>query len=79
MTDVLDYLREQFARVHRRFDAIEQKQDETNKRLLAVERSIVSLHSDSNLTRESQVNDRERMDAFDVRLARIERRLELVD
>jgi hypothetical protein len=71
MTDnVLDYLREQFARLNRRFDETDRWRDETTKRLVNIERSLVGI-------RHEQIDDRERLDNFELRLKRIEQRLEL--
>jgi len=75
--NVLDYLREQFARVHQRLDAIDRRLDETTKRLTSIEREIAGMQRTLADRAETAVNDRTRMDDFDARLSRIERRLEL--
>lgn len=68
--DVLDYLREQFARVHGRFDRIDADMRDLKVRMTSVEEHIASLHGDF-------ANQSRRLDRIDLRLERIERRLEL--
>lgn len=43
--DVLDYLREQFARVHGRFDRIDADMRDLKVRMTSVEEHIASLHA----------------------------------
>jgi archaellum component FlaC len=70
--DVLDYLREQFARVHTRFDRIDADMRDLKVRMTSVEDRIAGLHGDF-------ANQSRRLDRIDERLDRIERRLDLVD
>jgi hypothetical protein len=74
---VVDYLREQFARLNGRLDDMSQWQAETSRRLVAIERHIAGVRRDVVLDAEDAPNAQERMDALAERVARIERRLEL--
>lgn len=70
--NVLDYLREQFARVHARFDGIERTLAEHTVRLARLEREVANLHVDwADLSA--------RLDRFERRLERIEQRLRLIE
>jgi len=75
---VIDYLREQFFRLHSRLDESAQWQAETTRRLNAIERHIAGVRRDAALDSESLVNTQEQLDALVGRIARIERRLDLV-
>jgi hypothetical protein len=77
--DVLDYLRAQFARVHTRLDDLAQWTAEADRRFLAIERSIAALRRDAVLDAEAAVERQARSDALAVRVARIERRLDLAE
>jgi hypothetical protein len=77
--NVTDYLRAQFDRLNRRLDDAAIWQEETSKRLVAIERHIAAVRRDLVLDAEDAANANERMDALAKRLLRIERRLELVD
>jgi hypothetical protein len=77
--NVTDYLRAQFDRLNRRLDDAALWQEETSKRLVAIERHIAGVRRDVVLDAEDAANANERMDALAKRLLRIERRLELVD
>jgi archaellum component FlaC len=70
--EVLDYLREQFARVHARFDRLDADVGDLKVRMTSVENQIAGLHGDF-------ANQSRRLDRIDQRLGRIERRLDLVD
>jgi archaellum component FlaC len=70
--EVLDYLREQFARVHARFDRLDADVGDLKVRMTSVEDQIAGLHGDF-------ANQSRRLDRIDQRLGRIERRLDLVD
>jgi chromosome segregation ATPase len=78
-TNVVDYLREQFARLHRRLDDSAQWQAETTRRLTTIERHIAGVRRDAVLDAESLVNTQEQLDTLIGRVARIERRLDLAD
>ena len=75
--NVVDYLREQSARLNARLDDMSQWQAETSRRLVAIERHIAGVRRDIVLDAEDAANARERMDALAERVTRIERRLEL--
>lgn len=77
--EILDYLRAQFARVHTRLDDLSQWTAEADRRFLAIERSIAALRRDLVLDAEAAVERQARFDALAVRVARIERRLDLVE
>ncbi len=77
--EVLDYLREQFARLHKRLDDSDRWQIETGKRLLAIERSIAVVRRDAVLDVEQVIAVRETVDTLAARVARIERRLDLAE
>jgi chromosome segregation ATPase len=77
--NVLDYLREQFARVHLRLDDMAQWQAETTRRLTSIERHIAAVRRDAVLDAESLVNTQDQLDTLTGRIARIERRLDLAD
>ncbi len=64
-TNVLDYLREQFARVHVKLDRLSDDVGNLKVRMSAVETGLAGVNS--------------RIDRMEVRLDRIERRLDLVD
>lgn len=68
--DVLDYLRGQFARVHTKLDRVIADVGDLKVRMTSVEEHIASLHGDF-------ANQSRRLDRIDLRLERIERRLEL--
>lgn len=70
--EVLDYLREQFARVHSRFDRIED--DLGNLKVRAT-----VLEAEFGHVRVALAELNGRVDRIDKRLDRIERRLDLVD
>jgi predicted nucleic acid-binding Zn-ribbon protein len=69
-TEVLDFLRVQFARVHERLDSLDSNISDLNRRVTALELSVAQLHGD--FARQSL-----RLDAIELRLDRIERRLAL--
>ncbi len=46
-TNVIDCLREQFARLHGRLDDMARWQDETGRRLVAIERHIAGVRRDA--------------------------------
>lgn len=75
-TEILDYLREQFARVHRRFDAIETWQREFAARVTALEHQVADMVATEA---RHYASLSERLDNLTARVERIERRLELVD
>lgn len=68
--DVLDYLREQFARVHEKLDRVIADVGDLKVRVTSLERAVAGLHGDF-------ANQSARLDRIDLRLERIERRLEL--
>jgi predicted nucleic acid-binding Zn-ribbon protein len=70
--EVLDYLREQFARVHVRFDRLDADVLNLKVRMSAVEVELGHLRIGIG-----EVNGR--IDRIESRLGRIERRLDLVD
>jgi len=61
--DLLDYLREQFTRLH--------------KRLVAIERGIAAVRRDAVLESEAAIDRQAAYDALAERVNRIEQRLEL--
>ena len=67
----LDYLREQFARVHARLDVIQG--DITNLKV-----RMSALEAEAGHTRIGLAELNSRLDRMDARIDRIERRLELV-
>ena len=69
---VLDFLREQFGRVHTKLDNLAEGQLDLSRRVSSLEAQTALLHGDF-------ANQSIRMDRFDQRLDRIERRLDLVD
>jgi hypothetical protein len=71
-TNVLDFLREQFARVHTRFDRIDADVGNLKVRMSGIE-------AETGYIRISLAELNGRVDRMDVRLDRIERRLDLVD
>jgi chromosome segregation ATPase len=72
---VIDFMREQFARVHQRFDKLELTLSEHGTRLQRVEREIVGLHQGmANMHSDYAILNR-RLDRVSERLERIERRL----
>ncbi len=71
-TDVLGYLREQFARVNANIDSMAEDLRSVKVRLTAVESEI-------GLMRVSIAGVHSRLDRVELRLDRIERRLELTD
>jgi tetrahydromethanopterin S-methyltransferase subunit G len=74
--NVLDYLREQFFRVHQRFDKLEADMGEVKQRLTAVEIQVGNL---SGTEASHYGATMLRLDRVEQRLDRIERRLDLVD
>jgi hypothetical protein len=76
MSDVLDYLREQFARVNTRLDRIAEDVGEVKQRLTTLEIQVGGLVA----TEQSHyAQTMSRLDRFEARLDRIERRLDLTD
>jgi len=71
-TEVLDYLREQFARVHVKLDRVIADVGDLKVRVTSLETAVAGLHGDF-------ANQSARLDRMDARLDRIERRLDLVD
>jgi hypothetical protein len=71
-TDVLDFLREQFSRVHVKLDRI--GADVSN-----LKGRVSSLDADAGHTRIGLAEVNSRLDRMDIRLERIEVRLDLVD
>jgi tetrahydromethanopterin S-methyltransferase subunit G len=74
--NVLDYLREQFARVHQRFDRLTDDVSELKRRMTTLEIQVGNLAGTEG-SHYAQVMLR--LDRVDVRLDRIERRLDLTD
>jgi tetrahydromethanopterin S-methyltransferase subunit G len=74
--NVIDFIREQFARVHRRFDEFDTWRRETTPRLSTIERQIGHLIA---IDQEHYASLSERLDNVTQRLERIERRLDLVE
>jgi predicted nucleic acid-binding Zn-ribbon protein len=69
---VLDYLREQFARVHIKLDRLTDDVANLKVRMTSVETQVALLHGDF-------ANQSGRLDRIENRLDRIERRLDLAD
>lgn len=69
---MLDYLREQFARVHVKLDALTEDVADLKRRMTSLEVSVSLLHGDF-------AGQSMRIDRMDARLDRIEARLELVN
>lgn len=69
---VLDFLREQFARVHTKLDHLASGQLNLSSRVSSLEAQVALLHGDF-------AGQSMRIDRIEVRLERIERRLDLVD
>jgi hypothetical protein len=69
---VIDFLREQFARVHIKLDNLTAGQHDLSTRVTSLEAQVALLHGDF-------ANQSMRIDRLDDRLARIDRRLDLVD
>jgi hypothetical protein len=74
--EVLDFLREQFGRVHARFDRLAGDVTEIKQRLTTLEIQVGNLAGTEG-SHYAQVMLR--MDRLDARLERVERRLDLVD
>jgi hypothetical protein len=77
--EVLDYLREQFARLHAKLNDMAQWQSETGARLTAIERHLAGVRRDAVLDAETTVNVQAQVSRLGDRIERIERRLDLVD
>jgi hypothetical protein len=77
--DVLDYLRAQFARVHQRFDRVEQLLDEHTVRLGMLERGQVDLRRDNAEVHAALAAINQRLDNQSRQVERINRRLELTE
>jgi predicted nucleic acid-binding Zn-ribbon protein len=69
---VLDYLREQFARVHVKLDRLSDDVGNLKVRMTSFESQIALIHGDF-------ANQSGRLDRIESRLDRIERRLDLAD
>jgi len=75
-TNVLDYLREQFLRLHQRLDRHTEDLGDMRRRLTTLEIQIGGfLATEQSHYAQTML----RLDGFDQRLARIERRLELME
>lgn len=70
--NVLDYLREQFARVHVKLDRLSDDVGNLKVRMTSVESQVALIHGDF-------ANQSGRLDRIEGRLDRIERRLDLAD
>lgn len=70
-TDVLDFLREQFARVHTKLDQLTAGQLDLSRRASSLEAQVALLHGDF-------ANQSMRIDRIELRLGRIEQRLDIV-
>ena len=70
--DVLDFLREQFARVNTKLDNLASGQLDLSRRVSSLEAQVALVHGDF-------ANQSMRIDRIELKLDRIERRLELVD
>jgi peptidoglycan hydrolase CwlO-like protein len=70
--DVLDFLREQFTRVHIKLDNLASGQLNLSSRVSSLEAQVALVHGDF-------ANQSMRIDRIESRLERIERRLDLVD
>ena len=75
--EVLDYLRQQFTRVHQRLDELSRWTVEADRRFLAIERSVAAVRRDAVLETEGAIDRQAAHDALAERVARIERRLEI--
>jgi chromosome segregation ATPase len=69
---VLDYLREQFARLHTKLDHLAEDVTDLKRRMTSLEAQVALLHGDF-------ANQSMRIDRLDTRLERIERRLDLTE
>jgi len=69
--DVLDFLREQFARVHIKLDDLRTGQLDLSRRVSSFEAQVALLHGDF-------ANQSMRIDRIELRLDRMERRLDIV-
>lgn len=78
-TAVLDFLREQFARMDARFDRMERLQRETLTRLARIEDGVTKLRRDQADDAAAVMDVQHRVDRMGERLDRIERRLDLSD
>jgi hypothetical protein len=76
-SEVIDYLREQFARLHRRLDDLDLWRGEATRHFLTIERSIAAVRRDAVLDTETALDREARQEALAARITRIERRLEL--
>lgn len=76
LTQVLDYLREQFSRVHSRLDRIEHTQQEHARRISHLEQQMAQF---SASLQDHYAIVMQRLDHLGERLDRIERRLDLVE
>jgi tetrahydromethanopterin S-methyltransferase subunit G len=74
-TQVLDYLREQFARLHSRLDRIEHTLQEHGQRISLLEQQMAQLSSSEQGHYAAVM---QRLDHLGERIDRIERRLDLV-
>jgi hypothetical protein len=70
--NVLDYVREQFARVHVKLDRLSDDVGNRKVRMTSVERQVALIHGDF-------ANQSGRLDRIESRLDRIERRLDFAD
>ena len=70
--EVLGFLREQFTRVHAKLDHLTAGQLDLSRRVSSLEAQVALLHGDF-------ANQSMRIGRIEVRLERIERRLDLVD
>ena len=69
---VLDFLRENFSRVHAKLDLVAADAKDLKVRMSALEANVAYLHV-------TVAGQNSRLDRVDARLERIERRLELTD
>ena len=76
---VLDYLREQFSRLHLRLDALERWTEEAMRRFVSIERQIAGLRRDAAHDAETVVELKENVAILAGRIQHIERRLDIVD
>jgi hypothetical protein len=70
--DVLDFLREQFARVHLKLDDLADDVGDLKRQMSSIEQAVAGLHGDF-------AGQSLRLDRIDIRLDRIERRLDIAD
>jgi predicted nucleic acid-binding Zn-ribbon protein len=70
--NVLDYVREQFARVHVKLDRLSDDVGNLKVRMTSVESQVALIHGDF-------ANQSGRLDRIESRLDRIERRLDFAD